>query len=111
MGDYGICEWSAHVVFGECDYSEGGGAQPCLTIRRSDGAVYGFDAERDTALFLLNSSIEKFIRTFRLLDEYLGQQKPVPLDLADRVREIDPEAYPASEWRLLIEYLTDAKRL
>src|SRR4051812_25352989 len=46
------------LVFGDCDYSEGGGAKPWLCIRKSDGWVCGFDLDRESEVFVFNSSIE-----------------------------------------------------
>jgi hypothetical protein len=97
------------LIFGDYDCAEGGGAHPWLGIRKTDGAVYGLDPEREDPLFFLNSSIEEFIQTFALLNEYLGKGKELPFDLEDRVRNIDPEAYPESDWRLLVEHIADAK--
>src|SRR5215471_5036491 len=89
--------WSDLLVFGRYDYAEGGGASPWITIRRADGAVCGLDVERDPAIFVFNSSIKRFIRTFSLLDRYLGHRQPLPSDLRGTVREIDNLCYPGSE--------------
>src|SRR5262245_13758747 len=99
-------DWSDLLVFGECDYADGGGAQTQLCVRKSDGAVYNLDVDRDEMLYFLNSSIERFARTFGVLNEYLGNGKQLPLDLDVQVHAIDPDAYPESDWRSLIEYLT-----
>jgi hypothetical protein len=101
-------EWSDLLVFGQSDYSEGGGASPWIAIRRNDGAVCGLDVEREVATFLFNSSIERFIRTFALLNQHLGKGHRAPSNIEARVRAIDPDAYPFSEWRLLIDHLTAA---
>jgi hypothetical protein len=58
---------------------------------------------------LLNSSIERFIQTFALLNEFLGKGEQLPLHAKALVRDIDPEAYPASEWRLLVDHLNAAE--
>ena len=99
-------EWTDLLIFGRYDYAEGGGASPWITIRKTDGAVRGLDFEREPAVFVYNSSIERFIQTFSLLDRYLGHCQPLPSAIEARVREIDSDGYPASDWRLLIEYLT-----
>jgi len=93
------------LVFGEQNFAEGGGACPWLCVRMRDGSVYGFDPERENPMFLLNSSIERFIATFRLLDEYLRTNAKLPLDCESRLRAIDPNTYPKSDWRLLVECL------
>src|SRR5712671_5356800 len=72
---------SDFIVFGEEDYSEGGGAHPLLVVRQSDGKVFGVDVEAYEPLFLLNSSLQAFIDTFCLLDKYLGHGQPIPADL------------------------------
>jgi hypothetical protein len=97
------------LVFGEQDFAEGGGARPWLCVRKSDGWVYGFDPDREAPAFLLNSSAERFIATFALLDAHLGKNEPLPPDCESRLREIDPEAYPSSDWRLLVECLRSAE--
>jgi hypothetical protein len=101
---------SALLVFGEQDFAEGGGARPWLCVRERDGSVYGFDPEREQPMFLLNSSVERFVATFRLLNAQLGKNKPLPPDCESRLRAIDREAYPNSEWRLLVECLRSAEQ-
>ena len=102
--------WFGLLLFGEYDYSEGGGARPFLCIRESDGAIYGLDVERDRdALFVLNSSIGRYVETFRYLHHYLSRPSALPADLLARVQAIDPEAYPASEWRDLALYVAEAE--
>lgn len=96
------------LVFGEQDFAEGGGACPWLCIHMRNGSVYGFDPERENAMFLLNSSIELFIATFRLLDEYLRTNAKLPSDCESRLRAIDPSTYPKSDWRMLMESLRNA---
>jgi hypothetical protein len=100
---FGDEEWFDLLIFGDFDYAEGGGAHPWLGIRKMDGAVIGLDPERQNAMFLLNSSIDGFIRTFEFLNGYLGKEKQLPDDLEVRVRDIDPNAYPRSEWRWLVD--------
>lgn len=106
--DGGPKKWRELLIFGRDDYAEGGGSSAFLGIRTTDGTVYRLDPERKTPLSLLNSSIQQFIDTFGLLDKYLGQGIPLPLDIRTQLRSIDRKAYPKSEWRLLVEHLTDA---
>jgi hypothetical protein len=93
------------LVFGKQDFAEGGGSSPWLGVGERDGSVYGFDPERGKPPFLLNSSIDRFVATFRLLNDCLATNKPLPPDCESRLRLIDPEAYPHSDWRLLVECL------
>ena len=93
----------ALLIFGEYDFAQGGGANPFLGVRSSDGAVLGLDLEReDSPLFPLNSSIERFVRTFSLLDNYLARGGAAPADIDEQLAAIDPEAYGTSEWRDLV---------
>jgi hypothetical protein len=94
---------SDFIVFGEWDYSEGGGARPWPVVRRGDGKVFGVDVERDVPLFLLNSSLHAFINTFYLLDEYLGHGQRIPADLNLSARNLDPTVYSDSFWHVLFK--------
>jgi hypothetical protein len=98
------------LVFGERDFADGGGARPWLCVRERDGSVYGFDPEREQPVFLLNSSVERFVATFRLFNDHLAKNEPLPPDCESRLRAIDGEAYPKSEWRLLVECLRSAEQ-
>jgi hypothetical protein len=89
---------SDFIVFGMWDYNTGGGAQPLLVVRQSDGKVFGVDVEANDPLFVVNSSLEAFVDTFCLLDKYLGQGQPIPADLDSLVRDLDPTVYSESEW-------------
>ena len=94
------------LVFGEQDFAEGGGAHPWLCARMPDGWICGFDPDNDDdPVFLLNSSAERFVATFRVLNEYLASGAPLPPDCSTRLQAIDPEAYPSSDWRELAEHL------
>ncbi len=107
--DFGNTAPQQFLVFGNCDYSEGGGANPWLCIRKSDGWVCGFDLERESEVFVFNSSIERFILTFGLLNRYLGTNVPslLPTRCESDIEQIDFQAYPTSEWKMLIEYVLD----
>src|SRR5262245_24053838 len=98
------------LVFGKQDFAEGGGARPWLCVRQRDGSVYGFDPEREQPMFLLNSSVERFVATFRLFNDYLAKDRPLPVDCESRLKAIDGEAYPSSDWRLLVECLGSAEK-
>jgi SUKH-4 immunity protein of toxin-antitoxin system len=109
IGADGNKDWLQLVVFGEHNFAEGRGARPWLCVHKSTGAVHGLDGGRDDALFLLNTSIDAFVRTFQYLDEHLGTGKALPPDAADHLRALDPQAYQESEWRLFIEDLMKAQ--
>jgi hypothetical protein len=91
------------IVFGEGDYSEGGGAHTLLVVRQSDGKVFDVDVEDYEPLSLLNSSLQAFIDTFCLLDKYLRHGQPIPTDLNSLMRNLDPTVYSESDWRGLVD--------
>jgi hypothetical protein len=100
-------EWSDCGLIGSEDYSEGGGASPWIAIRERDGFVCGLDIERNgEKTFIYNSSLDRFIATFNLLDEHLRDERDLPRDLLSRAEALDPEAFAVSEWRHLIDYVT-----
>lgn len=103
-------EWADLLLFGECDYADGGGARPWLAIRRSGGGVCALDVEWKDPISTYNTSIERFIRVFALLDPYLGHGRPLPPETEDRVRAIDPEGYELSEWKDLIDHVGTYER-
>ncbi len=105
---YADPEWFDHVVIGDYDYAEGGGATPWITVRETDGRVCGLDPERKDAVFVFNSSIKPFVEVFAALDTYLRGGLKLPPNIEPRIREIDPSVYGHSEWRELIGYLTAA---
>jgi hypothetical protein len=80
---------------------------PWIAIRERDGFVCGLDIERDgETTFIYNSSLDRFIATFDLLDKHLRDERELPSDLSSRVEALDPEAFAVSEWRDLIDYVT-----
>ena len=100
-------EWSDYGLIGREDYAERGGASPWIAIREPDGFVCGLDIERDEEnTFIYNSSLDRFIATFDLLGEYLGDERNLPPDLVPQLEALDPEAFGSSEWRDLMEYIT-----
>ena len=100
-------DWFDCGLIGREDYAEGGGASPWIAIRERDGFVCGLDIERDgEKTFIYNSSLDRFVATFDLLDGYLREERDVPPDLSSRVEALDPEAFAVSEWRPLIEHVT-----
>jgi hypothetical protein len=55
-------EWSDCLIFGGCDFAEGGGAFAWIALRESDRFVCGLDIERSgETLFVFNSSLDAFI--------------------------------------------------
>jgi hypothetical protein len=103
-------EWATLRVIGEFDVAEGGCARPLIAIRPPDGAVWGLDVEakRGEEIRYFNSTIERFVQTFHLLDGYLAPGRAVPREVEAKVRRIDPTIYPKSEWKLLLDHLHDA---
>jgi hypothetical protein len=98
--------WRALLVFGEYDYAEGGGANPFLGIRKTDGAVYGLDFERDRKqMFLLNSDLDAFVATFAALDAHLAKGRRLPDDIERRLRAIDRTAYDRSDWKGFVGFV------
>ncbi len=66
-------EWRVLYLFGESRYADGGGACPFLGVHRDSGGIFGLDLEREQSqVFLLNSGIERFVRSFHLVDELLS---------------------------------------
>jgi hypothetical protein len=98
--------WLELLIFGEYDYAEGGGAHPFLGIRRSDGAVFGLDVERDRQpLFLLNSGLSAFVETFEVLDAYLRRARRLPEDVDQRLQAIDKAAFRRSDWKPFVGFV------
>jgi hypothetical protein len=103
-------EWTALLSFGLQDYAEGGGARVDLCVHSESGRVFGLDVEREGAeVFLYNSDIDRFIRTFLVLDQAFHLPILRAGEIAKRLSEIDPEALENSEWRLLLEFSSDAQ--
>jgi len=99
-------DWRQMLIFGEEDFSEGGGASPLLTVHAETGVVFGLDVEREgTAVFLLNSSIPAFIETFLLFDNVLRVGGTAAARFRDHVQAVDPKSFQRSEWRGLIDDL------
>ena len=99
-------QWQTLYLFGEEDVSEGGGARPLLGVELNDGKVYGLDVERDRSpMFLLNSDIDRFVKTFRLFDKTIRYRRIRIPDLPSLAAAIDPDAYASSEWRHLADHL------
>lgn len=99
--------WLELLIFGEYDYAEGGGANPFLGVHRETGVVYGLDVERAQPVFLLNSSIDRFVDTFLYLSRYWGAGQDLPDDADSILRQLDPDAYPTSDWKALAAYVRE----
>lgn len=99
-------EWDGCRIFGMCDYAEGGGASPWISIRESDGFVCGLDVElTGSTIYIFNSSLDRFLRTFQLLDPYLRAGASLPPDLRSQIKAVDPEVFELSDWRETIDYV------
>jgi|SRR6266850_4230347 len=91
--------WTALHIFGEQDYAEGGGATPFLGVHAESGEILGLDLDRDESqIFLLNSNIDLFIKTFLELDEVLRLSRSPQVQIRERLKKIDPGAFERSEW-------------
>jgi len=99
-------EWKTLYIFGTADYAEGGGSSEFLGVQRYTGQVFGLDVERDKReMFLFNSGLERFIQTFQRVEEFLGSPPNLAPSMSKILLEIDPDAFPHSEWRHLSEHL------
>lgn len=95
--------WTALWIFGDDDYAEGGGASAYLGIHSESGAIFGLDVERETSpMFLLNSNADRFIQTFLALDRVLRPGGVLDPNIEGRLKQIDPDAFEHSEWKLLL---------
>lgn len=99
--------WHSIYLFGDCAYADGGGAHPYVGINVQTGEVCGLDVERDDseAVYLMNSSVARFIDTFLLVDSALAEEPQLLSGLSSRVRAIDPQAFPEGEWSKLADYV------
>jgi hypothetical protein len=96
-------EWSNHLVFGEYDFADGGGASPWVAVQKDHGSVWGLDIERTPETKVcFNSSINRFISTFQVLNKYLCSGKSLTKDLIQQVNDFDPDVFPASAWQEII---------
>lgn len=99
-------KWTDLYLFGESQFAEGGGSSPFLGVHGETGEICGLDVEREgQEVFLLNSDVERFILTFLKIDELLRSTSPPPLVLSRALMEIDPHAFPRSDWKLFSEYI------
>ena len=100
-------EWCACLLIGEYNWADGGGARPWIAVGENDGKVYGLDIERsEETVFLFNSTLDQFIRTFTLLDRYFREGIGSLSDCLSGAEALDAIAFPSSEWRALLEYST-----
>jgi len=98
--------WRLLYLFGQEDYAKGGGASPFLGVHGDTGEIMGLDVEREASkMFLLNSNIDRYIRTFQKFDEVLRLKTLAPRHLPEALREIDGDTFQHGEWRLLCDYI------
>ena len=98
--------WRTLLIFGEYDYAEGGGTNPFIGARSTDGMIWGLDPERDRKpMFLLNSTLDAFVDTFQALDAYLGAKQPLPADIDRTLRAIDKSAFGRSDWKPFVAFV------
>jgi hypothetical protein len=99
-------EWTTLYIFGQEDYADGGGASPYLGVHLDTGEICGLDVERDESqVFILNSNVDRFIRTFQKIDEMLRHTPVAPEVLFRALTGIDPDAFQHSEWRDASSYI------
>jgi hypothetical protein len=99
-------EWTTLYLFGQEGYANGGGGSSYLGVHQDTGEIYGLDVERDESqVFIFNSNIDRFIRTFQKIDEILRHATIAPEVLFRELREIDPDAFQNSEWRDFCGYV------
>lgn len=98
--------WSKLLLFGEANHADGGGARPYLCVHEDTGRVYDLDVEDDLdSVCLYNSDVERFISCFTLFDRVIRQGEESLDQLAAMAASADPEAFPTTHWRKLLEYL------
>jgi len=99
-------EWTRLYLFAEQRFAEGGGASPWIGVHQKNGEVFGLDVEREsTAMFFMNSDVDRFIKTFLVFDEALRLGKISLKALSSAATQIDPLGYSKSDWRVLAEYV------
>jgi hypothetical protein len=106
-------EWNKLLLFGEETYCEGGGYAPFLGVSEETGQVFGLDVDResDSAMYLLNSDVDRYIQTFKVFDQALGHET-VSHDLVEKVRKearaIDPAVFDITEWSDLADFIDES---
>ena len=101
-------EWSDYLIFGEQDFSDGGGASPYVVVHAGSGKIHWLDVESEASpISLFNSSLSHFVETFRLFELTLRQQAIYVWELQRQASLIDPESFGASEWRLAVETMIE----
>lgn len=99
-------EWTLLYLFGEQHYAEGGGASSWIGVHKEKGEIFGLDLERESsAMFFMNSNLDKFIKTFLIFDEALRYGKIPFKTLSSKAAQIDPLGFLKSEWQDLADYL------
>jgi len=97
-------DWLRYRVFGEEKFPNAGSAFVCAD--EIGGSVVRIDVELEQPLSVLNTSVDRFATSFRLLNEYFSSAKQDLEDLTRRLRLIDREAFDAgSHWRALTDFL------
>jgi hypothetical protein len=99
-------DWSGLWLFGEYDYSDGGGASGYVGVHEGTGVIHGLDVERSSSpMFFYNSDAGAFVRTFAAFNEAFRRGEVDSDSLSIRANEVDGDGFRRSEWRSLIEYL------
>lgn len=95
-------EWKKLYLFCESNFDGYGGAAPLMGVNISSGEIEMLDVE-DSYQCFLNSDIESYIKTFKLIDSAVrsGMSSEELINTASR----QFERFDQSEWPLLVEFL------
>jgi hypothetical protein len=100
-------EWVDHFVIG-VEWFEGG-ASPYWCLQGGSGRVNTIDIESDDgAPRLANSSVEHLAETFMVFRHWAKQERrgaQAVAQLRTALQGADPEAWPLSQWSILLDYL------
>lgn len=96
-------EWLRYQVFGDERFNNGGAF---VCIDEMDGSVVRIDVELEKPLSLLNTSVDRFVTSFKLLNNYFVFATQDLEDLTRRLRFADSKAFDeGSHWWALTDYL------
>lgn len=99
-------EWADLLLIGVQDFASGGGASAYLGVHHITGKIHGLDVEHESSpIFLWNSSANHFIRSIIETNNILSSTSATAELLPSVLKEIDPTAFPNSEWRSFSRYV------
>jgi hypothetical protein len=76
-------------------------------LHSETGEVVGVDPERPIPIFFVNSKVDAFAVSFRLLDDHFSG-RCVSKDLGGGLRSVDGNGFAKSDWLDLVDYVTSA---